>query len=408
MKLAYFINQYPKVSHTFIRREIEALEAQGCQVLRVALRGWDADVRDADDLAEQASSVYLLRSGLAPLLWAAIRQLGASPALAFKALLLAMRMAKGGARPWPYHLVYWLEACALKRLLNRRGIGHMHAHFGTNAAEVAMLARAMGGATYSFTVHGPEEFDQPHALHLTEKIQHSAFAVAISSFGRSQLWRWLPAEQWGKVEVVHCGLDAAFLDQQATQVPDVSQLVCVGRLCEQKGQLLLVQALGLLRDKGVQATLVLAGDGEMRAAIEAEVARCGLQDRVSITGWIDSLQVREVLEQSRALVLPSFAEGLPVVLMEAMALQRPVLTTWIAGVPELVRSGDHGWLFEAGSVEAAAAAMEACLQTPISVLRAMGAAGRERVKARHDARIEARKLFRLFSNLAEPGSKRRP
>lgn len=221
----------------------------------------------------------------------------------------------------------------------------MHAHFGTNSTEVVMLANVLGGPAYSFTVHGPEEFDKPQFLHMGEKVRRAAFVAAVSSYGRSQLYRWVAHEHWGKVKVVHCGLERGFHDVAPVNVPCAPRLVCVGRLCEQKGQLLLLEAAHRLAAQSIDFELVLAGDGEMREEIGALIARHGLQAQVRITGWISSAQVREEILAARALVLPSFAEGLPVVIMEAMALRRPVLTTYVAGIPELVRPGENGWLF---------------------------------------------------------------
>ena len=220
--------------------------------------------------------------------------------------------------------------------------------------------------------------------------------VAISSFGRSQLFRWIDYTQWPKVHVVHCGLEESFHALAPSQPPDIARLVCVGRLCEQKGQLLLMQAMGLLKQRDIVFELVLAGDGEMRPQIESMVDALGLRDQVRITGWISSDQVRSELLAARAMVLPSFAEGLPVVIMEAMALRRPVLTTSIAGVPELVRHGESGWLFPAGSVEELADAIEACLSTPVDTLRQMGAIAYSRVLQRHSVDTEAAKLAALF------------
>jgi glycosyltransferase involved in cell wall biosynthesis len=174
------------------------------------------------------------------------------------------------------------------------------------------------------------------------------------------------------------------------------RLVCVGRLCEQKGQLLLVRACARLAARKVLFELVLAGDGEMRQEIEREVALLGLQRQVRITGWISAARVREEIVSARALVLPSFAEGLPVVLMEAMALRRPVLTTYVAGIPELVRDGVHGWLLPAGDVEALVRALEECLAASDGTLARMGEAGRARVLAAHSIEAEAAKLARLF------------
>jgi glycosyltransferase involved in cell wall biosynthesis len=260
-----------------------------------------------------------------------------------------------------------------------------------------MLANALGGPGYSFTVHGPEEFDKPQFIHLGEKIRRSKFVVAISSYGRSQLYRWVELAQWPKVQVVHCGLEAAFHNVPLTDAHDVARLVCVGRLCEQKGQLILIRALAELARRGVPCELVLAGDGEMRPDVEALVAQHGLQKRVRITGWISSAQVREELLASRALVLPSFAEGLPVVIMEAMVLQRPVITTAVAGIPELVRNGENGWLVSAGAIDELTDAMANCLATPSIQLAEMGRAARTRALARHSVDTEASKLAAHFT-----------
>lgn len=399
MRIAYLINQYPKVSHSFIRREIEALERSGLQVTRFALRGWDAELVDPGDLAEQGRTQYLLKDGAAGLLTAMARQLLRHPLHFVRTLALAWRLSGRSDRPMPVWLAYFAEACKLALALRDADIAHLHAHFGTNSATVAMLASSLGACSYSFTVHGPEEFDKPEFIHLGEKIRRARFVVAISSYGRSQLYRWVPQQEWQKVQVVRCGLEKAFHDVPDAAVPDVPQFVCVGRLCEQKGQLLLIEALALLRAKGRECRLVLAGDGEMRATIEALVAAHDLQRHVQITGWISSDRVRELMLGSRAMVLPSFAEGLPVVLMEALALRRPVITTSVAGIPELVRDGVNGWLVVPGSVHALATAMEAALDTPPAQLRAMGLRGREAALKAHDIDTEAGTLAALFRRL---------
>jgi colanic acid/amylovoran biosynthesis glycosyltransferase len=396
MRIAYLVNQYPKVSHTFIRREIQALEGQGMSVARFALRGWDADVADDADRAEKTRTCYVLRGGILPLLLAALLAMLRAPRRFLRSLSLALRMARRSKRSWPYHLAYLAEAAWLLARLRDAGIHHLHAHFGTNAPEVAMLVRELGGVPYSFTVHGPEEFDAPEALELRSKIERAEFVVAISSFGRSQLYRWIPAGQWPKVRVVHCGLDAAFHSLPASAPAAAARLVCVGRLCEQKGQLLLLDALKIVVARGRALELVLAGDGEMRAAIETKIDALGLCDHVRITGWIDGEQVRAEILASRALVLPSFAEGLPVVIMEAMALRRPVLSTFVAGIAELVRSGVDGWLVPAGDVQALADVIEVCLETPAPILARMGDDAHDRVVARHSITAEAGKLAELF------------
>ena len=397
--VAYFVNQYPKVSHTFIRREIAALERRGVRVDRLALRGWDAEVKDPQDVVERDRTRYVLRGSLPRLVAAGLWRLASRPARGWAALRLAWQMARRAERAWPWHLVYLLEACRVVDWLEQTGAQHVHAHFGTNSTEVVMLAHALGGPGYSFTAHGPEEFDKPEFLGMARKISNAAFAVAISSFGRSQLSRWVPADQWSKIRVVHCGLEAAFFASADDLRPAVvPRLVCVGRLCEQKGQLLLVAATAALVRRGVPVELVLAGDGEMREAVEAAIAAAGIADRVRITGWIGSDQVRDELRAARALVLPSFAEGLPVVLMEAMASGRPVISTYVAGIPELVRDGVDGWLVPAGDVEALADAMQACLEAPPQRLEAMGRSALERVRVRHSIDVEAGRLHAMFES----------
>ena len=400
MTVAYLVNQYPKVSHSFIRREILALERQGVSVQRIAVRGWDGELVDAEDHSERERTRYLLRDGVLGLLGPTLRALFTSPAHFCQALALAWRMGRRADRPLPYHLVYLAQACRILPWLRESGATHLHAHFGTNPAEVAMLVNALGGPPYSFTVHGPEEFDRPAFLGLGEKLRRCAFAVAISSYGRSQLCRWVDHAHWARIQVVHCGLERAFHAGAATPPPAAPRLVCVGRLCEQKGQLLLVQAAQRLRRRGIAFELVLAGDGEMRAEVEALIAALGLREQVRITGWISSAQVRDEILASRALVLASFAEGLPVVLMEAMALRRPVITTCIAGIPELVHSQENGWLVAAGDVDELAAAMEACLAASVDTLARMGEAAHRRALERHDIDTEAAKLAALFGQPA--------
>ena len=265
-----------------------------------------------------------------------------------------------------------------------------------------MLVNALGGPPWSFTVHGPEEFDRACAIGLAEKIRRADFVVAVSSYGRSQLYRLVDHALWPKLHIVHCGLDADFLGVDKAPSRSLT-FVCVGRLCAQKGQLLLIDAAHLLATEGADFKLVLAGDGEVRADIELLIAAYELQGKVRITGWISAERVREEILAARALVLPSFAEGLPVVLMEAMALQRPVISTYVAGIPELVLPGKHGWLVPAGDVTALAQAMRACLEELPETLARMGEVAHERVVERHDVRKGADKLANLLLSTTAQG-----
>ncbi len=249
---------------------------------------------------------------------------------------------------------------------------------------------------FSFTVHGPEEFDKAHLIHLRAKIERAKFVVAISHFGRSQLLRHCDQADWKKIHVVRCGVDDQFLRDEIFPIPKTNRLVCVGRLSEQKGQLLLIEAVGRLRDQGIAVTLVLVGDGEMRGEIEDRLRDLQLESQVSITGWASGEEVKKQLVASKALVLPSFAEGLPVVIMEAMALGRPVLSTYVAGIPELVRPSESGWLVRAGSVEHLTAALQQVLATSPEDLTLLAQRGRELVAAEHNVATNAQLLLQLI------------
>jgi len=191
--------------------------------------------------------------------------------------------------------------------------------------------------------------------------------------------------------VVRCGVDALFAQAEEQPLCTGPELSCVARLSGQKGLPLLIEAAALLKQRGVDFRLTLVGDGELRPQIEQAIAANGLQDRIAITGYLSAEGVRAAVTGSRAMVLPSFAEGLPVVLMEALALRTPVIVTQIAGTPELVDS-QCGWLIPAGAVEPLADAMAAALAAPPERLRAMGEVGRARVLAQHDALRNARAL----------------
>jgi len=303
------------------------------------------------------------------------------------------------------HLIYLAEAAEVTRRCRAEGVQHMHAHFGTNAATVAMLAHALGGPGYSFTVHGPEEFDAPRDLSLGLKLDRAAFAVAVSQFGRSQLKRWASYPAWPRLKVVHCGIEPARFPDDPLSMPNGPlRLVSIGRFAEQKGQMILIEAMETLRQTHPDIHLTLVGDGEMRGALEQAIDQHGLQQAVTLTGWLTEDQVRDELAAAHALVMPSFAEGLPMVVMEAMASARPVIATYIAGIPELVLPGKTGWLVPAGDVSALVGAVQALVETSPDTRAAMGLAGRERVLVRHDVDQEAGKLAAHFRAAISDGS----
>jgi glycosyltransferase involved in cell wall biosynthesis len=217
------------------------------------------------------------------------------------------------------------------------------------------------------------------------------------------------SQHWPKLHVVRCGLDSSFLEGPSESPPEVASLVCVGRLAPEKGQILLVQAAARLRDHGVAVEIVFVGDGPSRAVIEREARELEVRDRIRLAGWQGSAEVRRSIMRSRALVSPSFAEGIPVVIMEAMALRRPVIATYVGGVPELVEPGENGWLVPAGSVEALAEAIREALRTPAGQLDEMGSRGRQRVLAQHDLARQVCELEAIFrSAMGEDASPASP
>jgi colanic acid/amylovoran biosynthesis glycosyltransferase len=396
VRLAYLCNVYPAVSHSFIRREIEGVEAAGHEVHRFSLRPPPPDLKDPADLREASQTQAVLEQGTVRLLFSWLVVLVSRPLKSFAALGAAWRLSAPGVKQKFLHLAYLLEAAWLTRRLADLEIEHLHAHFGTNPAAVALLARALGGPPFSFTAHGPDEFDAPLALALPAKIQAASFVAAISDYGRSQLMRWSPPEQWSKIEVIRCGLDAAFLDATVVPVTNASTgFVSVARLSPQKGLPLLLAACDQLRQGGERFTVTIVGDGELRESLAQEIRQRELGDCIFLAGVRSSAEIRELVGRARTFVLPSFAEGLPVVLMEALALSRPAIATAVAGIPELVDS-ECGWLIPPGSENALVEAMKAALHTPLDELAAKAAVGRERVRRMHSANRNALLIAAAF------------
>jgi glycosyltransferase involved in cell wall biosynthesis len=396
--IAYLTSTYARASDTFIRGEVAELRALGYTVHTFSIRRPGPDELVSDEIRrEHAATEFVLEAGVAQLVLVWLRTLFRSPRRMLAAGRLAARISTPGlkGRLWP--LAYLLEAAYLAERLQAKAVEHLHNHIGEGSASVAMLASVLTGIPFSMTIHGPGEFDRPGLLALDEKLRRASFTATVSEFSRSQLYRWSDRADWPRIHVVHCGLDGTFLDVATSAIPEARRLVCVGRLAEQKGPLLLVEAAGRLAAAGLMFELVLVGDGPLRGPVEERIEQLGLSKHVHLVGWRDAVAVRDEILRARALVLPSFAEGLPVVLMEALALGRPVVSTYVAGIPELVVPGVCGWLVPAGSVEALAAAMQDALLAPVQLLERMGNAGAARAAQRHNGAIEAAKLAALIA-----------
>ena len=396
--VGFLTSVYAKQSHTFMRQEVAGLRDLGFDVQTFSIRKpAESEIVDDAVRAEHERTEYILAAGPAKIAMATLGAILRSPRRFLKAARHAMSVGTPGLKGRIYPFIYLAEASYLAGLLRAKKIEHLHNHLGRNSAAVAMLASILADIPFSLTIHGPTEFDEPKTLALREKIHQSAFTVAISEYGRSQLCRWSDRGDWPKIRVVHCGIAPSFLEASPPLPAEAPRLVSVGRLAEQKGQLVLVEAAGLLRDRGVPFEISIVGDGPMRGEIERLIVSLNLGDHVKLSGWKDSKGVRQEILDARLMVLPSFAEGLPVVLMESLALGRPVVSTYVAGIPELVRPGREGWLVPAGSAEALAEAMAEALAASLSDLAIMGHSGAARVAERHNAVTEASKLARLIA-----------
>ncbi|WP_096787993.1 glycosyltransferase [Rhodobacter sp. CZR27] len=395
MKVAYLMNSYPQVSSTFIGREIEGLERAGIEIPRFAFRRWEGALVDPRDIAEAERTDYLLDDGAARLFGGLIVEVLFHPRGLLRALGLWRKLlaARGGpfAGHFVRHAAYLLEAVALRRRLRRTPVAHVHAHFTTNTAAVAMMVRAMGGPSYSFTVHGPDELFDPEGNSLGLKIEHAAFVACISHFCRSQCMIFSPPGTWDRLRIVHCGVRPDFYagrtDPPGPARAPAGRALFVARLSRMKGGLVLIEAMARVHAMRPEAELVLIGDGDLRPLMEQRVADLGLGKVVRFLGFRSQTEVRDAMASADMLVLPSFAEGVPVVLMEAMASGLPVIASQVAGVSELVKDGVSGFVIPPGDVETLAARMETLFGNPDLRAR-MGEAGAATVRADFDIDTE--------------------
>ena len=405
MKLAYLTNQYPKISHTFIRREILALEAQGIDVTRFSIRRAAENFPDAQDQQELVRTRFLLDGGTFTLSKNMLRVAAANPRAFAVALRQAMEMGWQSQRGLARHFAYLAEACVLKNLCAARGITHLHVHHATNPAAVALLCQTLGGPPYSLTVHGPEEFENAAQLALPTKIARAAFVVSVSEWGRTQLFRHCDAAQRHKIYLIRNGVEENFAEFAPRPIQDTPRFLWVGRLAEQKNPMLLLDAITHLRNENIFCTVTLLGDGPLRAGLEHEIARRALGDRIELKGWANYKQILKELQQVRALVISSRAENTPTVILETLLQERPVISANIGGVPEMIDDDKTGWLVSPNDAPALAEAMRRALETPPETLQHMGRLGRKFILEHFDGMKQTRALRRLLETYASPRTK---
>lgn len=410
--IGYLTSQYPAASHTFIRREIEQLRLRGLTIQTYSIRRPDATLSSPVDLQMRDETYYILSAGLAAYMGSHFRALFTRPLRYFSGFAHAMRHRVPGLKALLWAMFHFAESIVLARRLEQDGVAHLHNHFANSAATVGMLASRFNGTGWSLTLHGISETDYPAGLLLADKIAEARFVACVSWFGRAQAMRIVPVSEWHKFHIVRCGIALSDLPEPSKNAAARSrkQIVCVARLSSEKGHPGLLQAFaGLVRD-GHDVELLLVGDGPEQEEIRAQCEKLALTDRVKMAGRLSEQDTLAAIAGSDILVLPSFMEGLPVVLMEAMALGKPVVASRIAGVPELIDDGQSGLLFHPADWDGLQKALDRTLSDETAAAERAGQA-RAKIASEFDGKIAVSPLPALFADAIQacerlPGGKR--
>ncbi|MCV2368869.1 glycosyltransferase [Roseateles oligotrophus] len=401
--IAYLVSRYPAVSHTFILREVMGLRALGMRVEVASINAPDRDRADmSPDEHEEASHTYGIKQhGLPGALLALLKMLLTRPLALARTVYGALGMGQGFKRL--YALAYAVEAAMVVRWMERRQLKHLHVHFGNAAATVGMLVKTLSGAGLSITIHGPDEFDDVPGQLLRQKVHSADQVVCISQFARSQLMRLTPPTQWPKLQLCRLGVDLArFRPRLEERAPGPLRLLCIGRLTPAKGQVLLLQACAELRQRRLDFALTLVGDGPDMTRLKDSVKTLGLSSVVSFTGSLNQQQVSGELGRADAFVLPSLAEGIPVVLMEAMASGLPCVSCPVMGIPELLEHERSGLLAAPGDVAALTRQLQRLIEDA-GLRQRLATEGRLRVERGFQLRKNIGALAEIFSTLPDVG-----
>ena len=409
-RVLYFAAEYPRATDTFIQREIAAVRSAGLGVESSAIRQpGDEHMVGDEQRVERTRTQYLLPPSIPGLMRAHLGVLARAPKRYLSTMRLAATTKRAGLRGGLYQAFYFAEAGLLAERVRREGFDHLHSHLADVSTSVAMLAASLAGVPFSFTLHGPGVFFDANVWRLDAKIERAAFVSCISWFARSQAQLLSSAESASKLHIVHCGVDPArYTDRSSVPAPDdnngVVRLAFVARLDHVKGVGELLEAVAALVDDYPGLRVDLAGDGPGRSRYEALARSLDLDDRVTFHGYVNQTAVAELLSSADVYVLPSFAEGVPVGLMEAQASGLPVIATQVGGVSELVVDEETGFVCRPGDRDQLTRRIAVLAGDP-ELRRRMGAAGRARVVADFDSAAEGRRLAALFVATAEqPGT----
>jgi glycosyltransferase involved in cell wall biosynthesis len=395
-RIAYLASEYPAPSHTFIRREIAALRRAGVDIVPFSVRPVTRSPSTELERAARAETESVLGRSPVSYVAAALGAFVARPGRAWSTLRVALNHRAPGGKALIWALFHLVEALFFAQLLRRAGATRVHNHFANSGATVGMLAAHFNGMPWSMTLHGVSETDYPAGLLLGDKVARADFVACASWFMRAQAMRVADASHWKKLHVVRCGVDLSALPEPQRGGEGVVRFICVGRLSPEKWHRGLFDAFATVRQKTPGAKLILVGDGPLRAELERLADSLGIRDSVTFHGALDEAATLNAVAAADVLVLASLMEGLPVVLMEAMALGKPVIASAVAGIPELVRAGRNGLLFPA-SQSAVLAKHMITLATDIALRESFGAAGRITVAEEFAIDVAVRPLIPLHA-----------
>jgi glycosyltransferase involved in cell wall biosynthesis len=402
--VAYVMTHFPRTALTFIAQEIRELERRGGRVTPIAINSPDPEDLDSTE-AEHAShrTIYLKAQGSMKLAASLLRTWVRHPAETSTLMWTAVTSARLDLPLAARRLIHVAYACWTWRAVAGSGVRHFHAHFGQTPATVAWFAAQVGTfssgqpCTWSFTIHGFQDFADERLTRLDLKVASASFVVCVSDFTRAQLCRVTDPAHWDRYHVVRCGIDVdAFSFRAPRRLPDRPRIVTVARLSPEKGHLVLLAAMRTLVEHGVDAELRIIGDGPSAALVDRTAEQLGLEDRVTLTGELQPAEVSRELADADVFCLPSFAEGIPVSIMEAMAVGVPVVTTFVGGIPELAVDGETALVVPAGNSGELATALRSVL-TDERLRGRLADAAQRMARQRHDVRHNGRELHGLFA-----------
>ncbi len=398
--MAYFCSQYPAISHTFINREIEQIEAQGIEVHPFTMNPGKVLPGGTEFEQTQLEKTYCLKqAGVAAALVACFSQFIRKPFGFLGGLFYALKLQQLRPKDSLWALFHFVEGAMLARQMRKRGLKHVHVHFGGSEASIAMYACRAFGFSYSFTLHGPDVFYRIDAINLPEKIRNAAFVVCISNFARGQAMRLVGVQQIDRFPIVHCGVDPDRYKPFPEERSDIFTIVCTGRLTPTKGQALLILACAALKKEGRDFRCRLIGGGDEADALQKMIDEHNLNGEVTLTGPLPQDGVLAELKKAHLFCLPSFAEGVPVVLMEAMSMEIPTVSTRIAGIAELIDNGNTGYLIHSGDPDGLNAVLRHAMDHPDDQI-ALGKAGRAFVIDEFNITTNGKRLAQIFNEKA--------